>query len=204
MPTQADFTKVNEHVIQPLQRLYGTEINDYAIEAMVEDLCRYSNASLQNAIKHIRRTRKRSPSLADLIEACNYSPEESKGNPSDYREKKRAGEEKIHDEAWAAAYKATQCRDGLTAQTEMYATELFGHLFDTARSQIKSGKTVFLQIPDPIPADWIKLGRFRKKSNQLVESNDRLKSLAQALPKPNINPGLDEFIAGKLAQRAVL
>lgn len=70
MPTQSDFNRVNQYIIQPVRKLFGGEINDYAIEAMIEDLCGYSDEVLQEGMKLLRKTAKRHPSIAHIVEAC--------------------------------------------------------------------------------------------------------------------------------------
>lgn len=84
MPTQIDFTRVNTHMIEPLSRLYGGELNTFQIEGIVEDLQGYSVDILQAAFKQLRQTSKRMPTIAHMIEACNSHkprPAESAGIP---------------------------------------------------------------------------------------------------------------------------
>ena len=70
MPTQADYDKVKTTVIDPLRNLYGAEINDYAADAMVEDLARFDKPTLEQAMLDLRRSSKRAPTLALIFEAC--------------------------------------------------------------------------------------------------------------------------------------
>lgn len=70
MPTQNDFNRITLHIIQPVRKLYGGEINDYAIEAMVEDLSGYSDEVLQSGMKILRKSCKRNPSIAHIVESC--------------------------------------------------------------------------------------------------------------------------------------
>lgn len=70
MSTQAEFLKVNQHVIDPLIRHFGVEIDPDTVSDYVEDLRAYPEETLKSAMGKLRRECKRRPSMAQIIEAC--------------------------------------------------------------------------------------------------------------------------------------
>lgn len=70
MPNQSDFERINRLVIQPLAIAYGTRYPEPMIDAMINDLADFDDACLERAVVEVRRTRKLSPSIAHIVEAC--------------------------------------------------------------------------------------------------------------------------------------
>lgn len=66
---QGTIAKIQRHVIDPLHGLFGATINEHLLDAYVEELGNYSEQTLDLAIKHIRRESKRTPTLANIIDA---------------------------------------------------------------------------------------------------------------------------------------
>lgn len=125
-PTQNDFEKVNREIIVPMQELYGCNMNNYAIDAMVEDLCKFSADRLNSGMKKVRQTRKRTPSIADIIEACN-AVDGGTGRITPSGEKKQFINE---------ANLFLQCEDGQMALQEGFGHSAWLYVKDTGDNEL--------------------------------------------------------------------
>lgn len=70
MDLQNDFEKVMQNIINPLKSLWGAQLDTFTVKAMVDDLSHFTENALQGGIKTLRKTRKKPPTLAEIIEAC--------------------------------------------------------------------------------------------------------------------------------------
>lgn len=121
MPTQADFNKVNEAIIRPLCHLFRAEMNEYATDAMVEDLARFPEDTLQKALVNLRQNRKSMPAIAHIIEACNFvTPQEGV-----------TGIPKFKPDHTALADRAMQSEEGQQALREGFGHSIWLHVRDT-------------------------------------------------------------------------
>lgn len=75
MPTQADFQRITENVIKPIERHFGYQFDSETISDYVDDLSRYSDDTIKSSMLEVRRENKRRPTLAVIVEACRkYTP----------------------------------------------------------------------------------------------------------------------------------
>lgn len=127
MPTQADFNKVNDAIIRPLCHLFRAEMNEYATDAMVEDLARFPEDTLQKALVNLRQNRKTMPAIAHIIEACNFvTPQEGV-----------TGIPKFKPDHTALADRAMQSEDGQQALREGFGYSIWLHVRDTGEFPVK-------------------------------------------------------------------
>lgn len=80
MSSQADFLKVTEHVIRPLERHYGKAFDADTISDFVDDLAKYSPETLKKAMTEVRQNEMRRPNIATIIAAIKKNYHESKSN----------------------------------------------------------------------------------------------------------------------------
>lgn len=85
MPTQADFQRVTECIINPIKRHWNGEFEADTIDDFVSDLYKFSEHTLSDAMHELRRDSKQRPRLAHVIEVCRkhipktaYVPKEGK------------------------------------------------------------------------------------------------------------------------------
>lgn len=75
MPTQAEFDRVNKHIIDPIKRHWAADFDAQTIDDFIADLAEFTESDLQSAMRKVKREQKRRPSLAHVYEACRgYSP----------------------------------------------------------------------------------------------------------------------------------
>lgn len=70
MLNQSNYDKVNSKMIAPLNVFFSTRLPDEMVDAFVEDLSEYSAETLGKSFKQLRRSCKRMPTLAQVIEVC--------------------------------------------------------------------------------------------------------------------------------------
>lgn len=70
-PNQTDYLRVSTAFLDPLTKLFVADLNDVMRDAIIEECFIYSSEILQEAFTIIRRTSKRMPSVAAILEACN-------------------------------------------------------------------------------------------------------------------------------------
>lgn len=75
MQNQTSYDRINTAMIARLNLFYNTRLSDEVVEAMVEDLSRFSTEALKEAFKKIRGKCKKMPSLAEVIEHCEKAQE---------------------------------------------------------------------------------------------------------------------------------
>lgn len=126
--SQDDFEKVHFNVIKPLEQLYDTEINTYQAEAMVEELHRYSKPILDAAVKTLRATSKRLPSLAGIVEVCR-SVSKTRNPTVPYTEQQKTFP--------AEAEEFIKGPDGQMALREGFGASAWQHVFDTGDKDLK-------------------------------------------------------------------
>lgn len=77
MPSKADFEKVSQHFLQPLQRIFNKQLNEEMTDAFVEDLCQFSTTVLHDAHVLLRR-KKYFPSIYEALAACGEATPQPK------------------------------------------------------------------------------------------------------------------------------
>lgn len=87
---------------------------------------------------------------------------------------------------------------GNMAVKDAYYSELLEYLYKLGSSQLSNGHALSLIAPDPIPQDWIKIGKYRL---EVMRAPEKTRGAAQK-PKAHLNPGLDEFINNRMAMRS--
>lgn len=88
MPSQTEIQRVVKHIIDPMKRYWAVEFEAETINDFVDDLARFSESVMENAMTDLRREHKRRPSLAHIFEACRrYAP---KSIPPEHRESKES------------------------------------------------------------------------------------------------------------------
>lgn len=71
MPSQSDYEKVKIYLLTPLCTQFGVKrLDDLVVDGFVEELRKYSEATLIAAFSRLRREAKRMPTLAQTLEAC--------------------------------------------------------------------------------------------------------------------------------------
>lgn len=103
---------------------------------------------------------------------------------------------KIHEDArQAVSEKLQSSKAGNDAIAGGYYSELLDYWHKQALTQLMQGYAVFLEAPDPIPPDWLKIGKYRLEVMRAPERN----SGAAKKPKAPLNPGLDEYLSQQRA-----
>ncbi|WP_299074751.1 hypothetical protein [uncultured Paraglaciecola sp.] len=64
------FQRIKENIIDPVEKLYSKNLNDFQIEAWVEDLAEFSNNELKEAVKILRQNKTYFPKLSEAMSAC--------------------------------------------------------------------------------------------------------------------------------------
>jgi hypothetical protein len=77
MPSQADAIKVQACVIEPMKRHWGADFDSDTIADFVDDLARFPEKVLREAMQAVRNECKRKPSLAHITEACKGARQHS-------------------------------------------------------------------------------------------------------------------------------
>ena len=73
MSSQEHFQRVTDLIIKPIERHYACQFDSDTIADFVDDLGRYPKQILEAAMGDIRRSQKRRPALATIIEACKQN-----------------------------------------------------------------------------------------------------------------------------------
>ena len=68
--------KVQNNFINPLVEMYNKTLNDYQIQAFVEDLSRFTEYEMRGAVKKIRSKNRYFPTISESIEACYFIRDE--------------------------------------------------------------------------------------------------------------------------------
>jgi len=79
--TKANIEKIARTVINPVQALWGYEVDEYTAKAYLEELYFFSDEELNKAIKTLRKESEKRPSLSKIVKAC-YAARESSKPPS--------------------------------------------------------------------------------------------------------------------------
>ena len=66
---QADIERITRIVVTPLEAIYGPYASEVK-EMLLDDLHRFDNRTLEEAVRIVRRTRQTQPKIAHLVEAC--------------------------------------------------------------------------------------------------------------------------------------
>jgi hypothetical protein len=83
MPNQADFDRVSRCIIEPIKRHWSAEFDSDMVADFVDDLARFDEKTLTQAMQLLRTEQKRRPSLAHIVEACKkYAPSRHGGIPN--------------------------------------------------------------------------------------------------------------------------
>lgn len=80
MPTQADFQRVEKHIINPIQRHWNADFDSETIGDFVDDLAKFNENTLKSAMQKLRNEQKRKPTLAHVIEACRMLSDTGNGH----------------------------------------------------------------------------------------------------------------------------
>lgn len=86
MPTQAEFDRVNKHIIDPIKRHWAADFDAQTVDDFIADLAEFTESDLQSAMRKVKREQKRRPSLAHVYEACReYSPAKASTQQREYK-----------------------------------------------------------------------------------------------------------------------
>lgn len=66
----ANLEKITRCVIQPIQSLWGYEVDEYTAKAYIDELRYFSEDVLNLAIKNLRRNSEKRPTMAKVMRAC--------------------------------------------------------------------------------------------------------------------------------------
>ncbi len=88
MPSQADYMKVYDLVLEPLERHYNKKFDSKTIDDFTKDLCGFDEKTLIDAMAEVRQNEVRRPNIAHIVQACKkFTP--GAGAQSHEAEKKR-------------------------------------------------------------------------------------------------------------------
>lgn len=72
MPSQIEYQKVYTAIIEPMIRHFGADLDKVTIDEYVEDLRAYNESNLKSAMRKLRHECHRRPTMAQIIEACEF------------------------------------------------------------------------------------------------------------------------------------
>lgn len=72
--------KVTRCVIVPMHSLWGYEMDEYSVRAFIDELRFYDEDTLNGAMRSLRTTSEKRPTLVKIIKACNEMKDRQKSN----------------------------------------------------------------------------------------------------------------------------
>lgn len=124
----ANLDKVTRCIIQPMQSLWGYEVDEYTARAYVDELRYFTEEALNLAIKNLRRNSEKRPTIAKLIKACQDAKSSLTQTTSEAEKPKRLTKSQV-DEVMLGSLGAIAYREGYWWQLfeflSMQATDTF-------------------------------------------------------------------------------
>ena len=130
-----DLERVSENFLNPMMELYSKKLNQYQVQAYVEDLCQFSNDVLLGAVLQLRRSGQYFPKISECITACEKVQARVK-KPTDHKISEVIND---LDEARKMAKEYTDrfmtTPTGNEAERNKYSFQLFRYVFAAAMLQ---------------------------------------------------------------------
>lgn len=147
----ANLDKITRCVIQPIQSLWGYEVDEYTARAYVDELRYFTEDALNLAIKNLRRTSEKRPTMAKLLKACYDSRAESANTLEVAKKPERLTKAQVDD--------VMQGSLGAIAYREGYWWQLFEFLSMRATDTFVTDKQLEIIKAEAARADDQELAR---------------------------------------------
>lgn len=175
MPSQADAIKVQSCVIDPMKRHWAAEFDSDTIADFVDDLARFPEKVLRDAMQAVRNECKRKPSLAHITEACKGAREHS-GMDTSSAEAFFAALTKRDFEADRMTNDFLRCFESSPLATKAKSENWFAHLMRYAYEMARLQAQHMCKVSNP---GYNQSVITNNKTLQLEEIEARIKTFTQ-------------------------